>query len=149
MPMPTKVTTISFTTAATLAAGQKFITAVAQSNVQPSYNQGGYYMVAWQLIATAAGGGTALPTFSWYDPTMGSATTATAEINPIASAGATDFASVGLPCSAIMANKRGVFFMNCGSGASGVSAYLGYGISGAPNAVRADFNLFHLDGFGV
>jgi len=146
MPMPSKVASVSFVTAgATLAAGQKFITAAGQVASNPQFNRGGMYLAVWSLVCTAAANGSGLPMFTWYDQGLGLPLTATANLLPVSA----DFANNCLACSAIGAKTRGVFPVYCGSGASGVSAYIGYGISGAGNAMKFDCHLYHVDSWGV
>jgi hypothetical protein len=152
--MPVRVASVSNTSYAAIAAGaNKFLTAAVQVGYNPSYNQGGNFMAAWQLICVSAGGqGSALPMFTWYDQAQGIPYTATANmlVATNASASYANFAMNDSSTAALSATQsRGIFFMPCGSGVSGVSAYLGYGISGAASGVRFNCDLFYLDGFAT
>jgi len=146
MPMPAQVNRVSTTHYAAVAAGtNKFITAAAQIATQPDINRGGNYMAVWQMTQISATAASCLPLFTWYDQTLGAPLTATANLLPVSA----DYANYGLPPTGIGGTTRGVFFVPCGSGASGVSAYFGYGISGAISGVRFDCSVFQMDHFAV
>jgi hypothetical protein len=155
MPMPSRCAVISIQASGlTGAQAPKFFFTTAMSaSANPGQQTGGLYAAYWTLVCTAAAAGSAATYFTWYDANISGVLTATANSYLIgtcsigASAPQTVF---GLSASSVSAMMGGVQMMQCGSGASGVSAYLGYGISGNIGAgARWDCQLFLVDEWGV
>jgi hypothetical protein len=119
------------------------------------------YAVHWTMVATAAAAGSAAPYFTWYDASLSAGLTATANGSifgtGVIGAGSAITGASGyafLSATGVSCMMGGVQIMQCGSGASGASAYLGYGISGTGGAgpaagIRFDAQLFWVDGWAL
>ena len=155
MPMPVRAFIVSQEASAITGAQapKKFFTTAASASSNPALQAGGMYAAYWTLICTAAAGGSAAPYFTWYDASLSAGLTATANAFLVGSSqlGASAQSTVfGLSASSVSSMMGGVQIFQCGSGASGVSAYLGYGVSGNVGAgVRFDCQLFLIDDWAV
>jgi len=155
MPMPVRGAVVSIQASGITGtqAPKLFFPSAASASANPGHQAGGLYAAYWTLVCTAAAGGSAAPYFTWYDANISGVLTATANAYLIgtsqlgASAQSTIF---GLSASSVSSMIGGIQMMQCGSGASGVSAYLGYGISGNIGAgARFDCQVFLVDEWAV
>lgn len=165
MPMVARVASGSITGGSGIAAGAPTRLITTATITAPAVssnlaNQPGMYVVAWQYLVTggASGGGTAqVPCFTWRDPDMNVGVTATASYyaGGILNGGiATSLsgqpsASAGISAAA-SSHARGFEIFQCGSGASGVSAYLQVSsLSTGGGTCRFDYQVFCVDNWGV
>jgi len=159
MPMPTRIATASVV--ATTSPFTRVITSA--SNLQAGNtlsNQPALYGVYWQMICTAGGsaaGTTYPPLFTWYDASISAGVTATASpwstlFGGLATANILGTGVTSMGVSGVVSGRlAGVEYFQCGSGASGASAYIQYAITGnvGGGSHRLDLQLFQVDLWGV
>lgn len=158
MPMVSRVATAATATAGAMAF-QRFITTA--NNLRPGsnlQNEAGLYGCYWSIVATANAAGSACPPiFTWYDASISAGMTASGNVQGLfgftTAFGASALSGVsGMSVSGASGYMAGTQYMQCGSGASGVSAYLQWAVtgnSGSTQGFRFDAQLFKVDDWGV
>lgn len=159
MPMPNRIATASVV--ATTAPFARCITSA--SNLKAGSNESnepGLFGMYWSMVCTAGGsaaGTTYPPLFTWYDASISAGITATASpwstlFGGLATGNILGTGVTSMGISGVVSGRLGgVEYFQCGSGASGVSAYIQYAITGNVGGAshRLDWQLFKVDEWGV
>lgn len=165
MPMVALVASGSITGVSGVAAGTptRLVTtatyqaAAVNTNIA---NESGTYIVAWNVLVTGAGsgaGGFPVPVFTFRDPDLNVGVSASGGAYGSLCGGlaatsvyGASAASTYVVSGVVSARAHGIEVLQCGSGASGVSAYLQVSALGAGGAAtRFNYQVYKLELWGV